>query len=115
MEIKKYFRLFIIVLATISLTVSAPVFAVEKAESDLCAGKKSCMAKAERVIDGEYRLSVPKDGASEIMTRVESIELVDATLIERIVDTIKNNLWLISIILLILYLLWKAIRKNSSN
>ena len=53
MEIKKYFRLFIIVLATISLTVSAPVFAVEKAESDLCAGKKSCMAKAERVIDGD--------------------------------------------------------------
>ncbi|MDX2507452.1 MAG: thrombospondin type 3 repeat-containing protein [Gammaproteobacteria bacterium] len=68
---------------------------------------------AERVIDGEYRLSVPKDGASEIMTRVESIKLKDATLVEWLVDSIKNNPWLIFIILLIVYLLWKAKRKNS--
>jgi len=52
MKIKKYFAFFITLIA-ISAIIPAQVLAVEKTESKLCAGKESCIAKVERVIDGD--------------------------------------------------------------
>lgn len=53
MKIKKYFILSIFVPVIVSVVIPTQVLAAEKTESNLCAGKESCVAKIERVIDGD--------------------------------------------------------------